>query len=64
MVQIYDCFIFYNELNLLNMRLHELNSIVDKFVLVEATRTFTNKPKELFYKKNHKWHIIVFSRST
>ena len=52
MVQIYDCFIFYNELNLLNMRLHELNSIVDKFVLVEATRTHTNNSKKLFYKEN------------
>ena len=48
MVQIYDCFIFNNELNLLNMRLYELNSIVDKFVLVEATRTHTNNSKELF----------------
>jgi len=49
---IYDCFIFFNELDLLELRLHELNSIVDRFVLVEATRTFTNIKKQLTYMEN------------
>lgn len=49
---IYDCFTFYNELELLELRLHELAGVVDKFVLVEATRTFTNKPKPLFFREN------------
>jgi hypothetical protein len=49
---IYDCFIFFNELELLELRLHELAGVVDKFVLVEATRTFTNKPKPLFFQEN------------
>jgi beta-1,4-mannosyl-glycoprotein beta-1,4-N-acetylglucosaminyltransferase len=65
---IYDCFNFYNELELLTIRLHELDSFVDKFVLVESTVTFTNKAKKLFYEENkhlfkkfhHKIiHIIV-----
>ncbi len=49
---IYDCFIFYNELELLELRLHELAGVVDKFVLVEATQTHSNKPKPLYYQEN------------
>lgn len=49
---IYDCFNFYNELELLEIRLNELNGIVDKFILAEATVTFTNKPKPLYYFEN------------
>ena len=49
---IYDCFTFFNELELLELRLHELAGIVDFFVLVEARRTFTNRPKPLFFQNN------------
>lgn len=49
---IYDCFSFFNELDLLEIRLHELDSVVDKFVLVESTRTFQKKPKPLYFKEN------------
>lgn len=49
---IYDCFTFFNELDLLEIRLNVLDEAVDKFVLVEATRTFTNKEKELVFEKN------------
>lgn len=49
---IYDCFNFFNELELLDIRLNELDSVVDKFVLVESTVTFTNKKKKLFYAEN------------
>ncbi len=65
---LFDCFTFFNELELLDIRLHELDNIVDKFVLVESTVTFTNKKKDLFYelnksqfKKFHKKiiHIVV-----
>jgi len=49
---IYDCFTFFNELELLELRLHELAGVVDKFVLVEATKTHTNKPKPLHYQEN------------
>jgi beta-1,4-mannosyl-glycoprotein beta-1,4-N-acetylglucosaminyltransferase len=64
----YDCFTFFNELDLLEIRLNVLDPVVDKFVLVEATRTHQNKPKPLHYKENadrfksfrHKIiHIIV-----
>ena len=50
--QIIDCFIFYNEIDLLTYRLNILNDVVDFFVLVEATHTFVGKVKPLFYQEN------------
>lgn len=47
MPKVYDCFIFFNEMDLLEIRLHELDSIVDHFVIVESTRTFQKKAKPL-----------------
>lgn len=52
MAKVYDCFAFFNELDLLELRLEELDSFVDCFVLVESTRTFQKKPKELIFEKN------------
>lgn len=49
---IYDCFAFFNELDLLEIRLNTLNDVVDRFVLVEATRTFQKKEKPLFFEQN------------
>jgi beta-1,4-mannosyl-glycoprotein beta-1,4-N-acetylglucosaminyltransferase len=47
--KIIDSFIFYNEVDLLNYRLNILDSVVDYFVIVESTLTFTGKKKELIY---------------
>ena len=44
-----DCFIFFNELEMLEFRLEELNEHVDYFVLVESNLTHTGIEKELFY---------------
>ncbi len=52
MSRIYDCFAFFNELDLLEIRLNILNDVVDFFVLVEATRTFQKQPKPLFFHEN------------
>ena len=49
---IYDCFTFFNELDLLEIRLNTLASVVDRFVIAEATRTHSGKPKELLFEKN------------
>ena len=49
---IIDCFIFYNELDMLNYRLHTLYDTVDYFVVVESTHTFVGKSKELFFDLN------------
>jgi beta-1,4-mannosyl-glycoprotein beta-1,4-N-acetylglucosaminyltransferase len=51
---IYDCFTFFNELDLLELRLKLLYDVVDKFVLVESTKTFSNLNKVLFYESNKK----------
>jgi beta-1,4-mannosyl-glycoprotein beta-1,4-N-acetylglucosaminyltransferase len=52
MPRIYDCFIFFNELDLLEIRLNELDPVVDRFVLCEATATFRGKPKPLHFMEN------------
>lgn len=52
MPKIYDCFTFFNELDLLELRLSELYNHVDYFVLVEGNRTFQNKPKPFYFEEN------------
>ncbi|RTY92389.1 hypothetical protein [Flavobacterium sp. GT3R68] len=49
---VYDCFPFFNELDILEIRLNELNDVVDKFVLVEADRTHQNLPKPFVFEEN------------
>lgn len=51
-MKIYDAFLFFNELDLLDIRLNLLNDAVDKFVIVESTITFSGKPKRLFFNEN------------
>lgn len=52
MKKIYDCFTFFNELDLLELRLEELYDHVDCFVLVESDHTFTNIPKPYYFEEN------------
>lgn len=49
---IYDCFTYNGEDDILEMRLSILDPNVDKFVLYESHKTFSNKPKPLHYKNN------------
>lgn len=49
---IYDCFIFNNEVELLELRLNILDPYVDKFVLTEGDTTFSGLPKESVYLQN------------
>lgn len=51
-MKIYDCFPFFNELDLLEIRLNTLYDHVDYFVISECTHTFTGKQKELNFKNN------------
>lgn len=57
--KIIDGFIFFNELALLNMRLHELNDVVDYFIIVESRLTHAGNPKPLFFDLN-KAHFKQF----
>ena len=50
--RVWDCFPFFNELDLLECRLTELDDAVYRFVLVEATVTHQGQPKPLFYAEN------------
>lgn len=43
--QVWDATIFSTELDLLLIRLHELDNIVDKFFLLDSDTTFTGHPK-------------------
>lgn len=49
---IYDCFQFFNELDMLKIRLNVMSPIVDKFVISEATETFSGLKKPLYYEEN------------
>jgi len=49
---VYDTFIFWKELDVLELRLAELSPVVDRFVLVESPVTFTGLPKPLYYAEN------------
>ena len=44
---IYDCFSYWDEDLLLDLRLKILNKFVDYFVIVEGNKTWQNNPKEL-----------------
>ena len=53
-MKIYDCFPFFNELELLELRLASLYDVVDRFVIVEADKTHANVPKPFnFYEHIH-----------
>lgn len=49
---VYDCFPFFNELDILKLRLHIMDPYVDRFVLEESTVTFSGEPKELLFEKH------------
>jgi hypothetical protein len=51
-MKIYDCFTFYNEFDLLEIRLEELYDVVDYFVIVEGNRTFQNSSKPYLFLEN------------
>jgi len=51
-MKIFDTFTFYNELDLLELRMNILGDIVDYFVINEATITFTGKKKSLYFAEN------------
>ena len=46
---IYDCIPFFNELDILKLRMQIMAPYVDKFVLEESTVTFSGEPKEMTF---------------
>ena len=51
-MKVFDSFIFFNELDLLEMRLNILNDVVDHFVLTESPFTVSGNEKPLYYQEN------------
>jgi hypothetical protein len=51
-MKVYDTFPFFNEFEILELRLQELWDQVDHFVLVESNTTFVGSPKEYFFENN------------
>lgn len=49
---IYDSFQFFNELDILKLRMNVLKDVVDFFVISESTVTFSGDPKPLYYNEN------------
>lgn len=54
MLRVFDCFTFFDELDLLEIRLHELSDVVDRFVISEATSNFAGDPKPLHFSENRR----------
>lgn len=44
---IYDCFLYNGEADILELRLHELADVVDRFIIVESCETFTGLEQPL-----------------
>jgi beta-1,4-mannosyl-glycoprotein beta-1,4-N-acetylglucosaminyltransferase len=51
-MKIYDSFLFYNELDILEIRLNELNNVVDYFILVESSVTHQGQSKPFIFDEN------------
>ena len=51
-MKIYDCFMFFDEEMLLDLRLNIMNKYVDKFVITEATYMHSGKEKKLVFDIN------------
>ncbi len=51
-MKVIDSFLFFKDLDLLEIRLNSLAPYVSQFALVESPLTFTNKPKPLYFDEN------------
>jgi beta-1,4-mannosyl-glycoprotein beta-1,4-N-acetylglucosaminyltransferase len=52
MRKVYDCFTFFNELDLLELRLSECYDSADYFVIAEANKTFSGNDKRFILEDN------------
>lgn len=51
-MKVFDCFTFFNELELLDLRLMAMYDNVDYLILVEADKTHRGEPKEFIFELN------------
>ena len=52
-MQIFDCFMYYNEDVILDLRLNYLNQFIDKFIIIESTFNHRGQRKELNFNINN-----------
>lgn len=50
--RLFDCFLFNDELDLLELRLEETEAVVDRWVIVECPMNWQQKAKPLFFDEN------------
>ena len=50
--KVLDAVLMSNELDLLEIRMNELDSVVDYFLIVESNATFTGLSKETYFAQN------------
>ncbi len=48
-MKIFDCFMFYDEEMLLDVRLNTLDKFIDKFIVVESKFTHSGKKRDLLF---------------
>lgn len=58
--RIFDCFLYNGEIDVLRIRLEELSPVVDFFVVVEASWTFSGLPKETKF-NSHRPYFSKFA---
>ena len=51
-MKIYDCFMFFDEEQVLDLRLNIMDKYIDKFVITEASYMHSGKPKKLVFDIN------------
>jgi len=67
-MKIFDCFMYYDEEMILDLRLNYLNNYVDEFVIVESSYTHSGKNRDLlfdikkFLKFKNKINYIVLNK--
>ncbi len=52
-MKIFDCFMYYEEDLILDLRLNYLNDFVDEFVIIESSYTHSGKPRKLLFDINN-----------
>ena len=52
-MKIFDCFIYYDEDLILDLRLNLLNNYVDEFIIVESLYTHSGEPRKLLFDINN-----------
>ena len=66
--RVYDCFSFYNEMDMLEIRLNTLKDAIDYYVIAESPLIFQGQEQELFFQNNREryaefsntiFHIVV-----